>query len=270
MSLKGKVVIITGASSGIGKSCAIEFAKRGASVVLAGRRIVALCEITADIEQRFSTKALAVECDVTKFEDCEHLINSAKMAFGKIDILVNNAGISMRTLFQDLELQVVRDLMEVNFFGMINCTKLALEDIIANKGSIIGVSSINGFIGTPGRSAYSASKFAMNGFLDALRIELMDKGVHVMMVAPGFTASEIREKALLKDGKMQGTSHMNEAKLMSPDVVAKGIADGTEARKRDVIFTTKGKLALLWQKLFPSSLDNKVLAEFKKETNPLL
>jgi short-subunit dehydrogenase len=171
MDLKNKTVIITGASSGIGKSCAEQFAKRGANLVLGARQYVTLCKIAQDLEKRFGIKAIAVQCDVSNELDCMELINQAKTTFDRIDILINNAGISMRALFKDLDLLVLRNLMDVNFWGAVYCTKYALPELIKNRGSVVGVSSIAGYRGLPGRTGYSASKFALNGFLESLRVE---------------------------------------------------------------------------------------------------
>src|SRR6266702_3222903 len=187
MKLNDKIVIITGASSGIGKSLATEFAKRGANLVLAARQFVTLCEITQNLEKEFNIRAVAVQCDVTVEEDCDHLIKQAISAFGKIDVLVNNAGISMRALFKDADIKVLKSVMDVNFWGTVYCTKYALPEILKTKGSIVGVSSIAGYKGLPGRTGYSASKFAMNGFLDALRFENLKTGIHILTGCPGFT-----------------------------------------------------------------------------------
>src|ERR1019366_6162034 len=137
-------------------------------------------------------------------EDCKHLINQAITTFGKIDVLVNNAGISMRALFKDVDISVLKAVMDVNFWGTVYCTKYAMPEILKTKGSIVGVSSIAGYKGLPGRTGYSASKFAMNGFLDALRVENLKTGVHILTACPGFTASNIRNTALNKTGTPQG------------------------------------------------------------------
>src|ERR1700733_10159577 len=177
MELKDKIVIITGASSGIGKSLAVEFAKRGANLVLGARQYVTLCEITQGLEQQYNIKAIAVQCDVTIEEDCAHLIKQTLVTFSKIDVLINNAGISMRALFNDTSVEVLKKVMDVNFWGTVYCTKYALPEILKTKGSVVGVSSIAGYKGLPGRTGYSASKFAMNGFLDALRVENLNTGI---------------------------------------------------------------------------------------------
>lgn len=269
-SFKNKVVIITGASSGIGRACAEELAKRGANLVLAARQYVTLCEITAELEAKYQIKALAVQTDVSKEEDCEFLIKQAISTFGKIDVLINNAGLSMRALFNDLDLSVIKNLMDVNFWGTVYCTKYALPEILKVKGSVVGVSSIAGYRGLPGRTGYSSSKFAMNGFMEALRTELLKTGVHVMVACPGFTTSNIRVAALAKDGEAHGETSMEEGKMMSAEEVAIRISDGIAKRKRTLVMTRQGKLAVWMNKLFPAFTDKKVYELFAKEKNPLI
>jgi short-subunit dehydrogenase len=270
MKLNDKVIIITGASSGIGKSLAYEFAKRGANLVLGARQYVALCEITEDLEKKFGIRAVAMHCDVTKEEECAELIKQAVLTFKKIDVLVNNAGITMRALFKDADIDVLKQLMDVNFWGTVYCTKYALPEIIKTQGTIVGVSSIAGYKGLPGRTGYSASKFAMNGFLDALRVENLKTGVNILTACPGFTASNIRNTALNKDGNPQGESTLHEEKMMTSDEVAKIIANGVEKRARTLIMTGEGKLTVLLNKLIPGILDGLVYNKFAKEKDPLL
>ncbi|EDM36159.1 short chain dehydrogenase [Pedobacter sp. BAL39] len=270
MDFKNKVVIITGASSGIGKACAEEFAKRGANLVLAARQYVALCELTAELEKKYQIRAVAVQADVSNEADCELIVKQAMVTFNQIDILVNNAGLSMRALFDELDLSVLRNLMDVNFWGAVYCTKYALPEILKTKGSIIGVSSIAGYRGLPGRTGYSASKFAMNGFMEALRTELLKTGVHVMVACPGFTASNIRVTALAKDGHAHGESSMEEGKMMTAEAVAENIVNGVAARKRTLIMTGQGKLTVWLNKLLPGLADTLVFNHFTKEKNALI
>lgn len=270
MDLKNKTVIITGASSGIGKACAESFAKRGANVVLGARQYVTLCQITDELERNYGIRALAVACDVSKEQDCQQLIQQAITAFGRIDVLINNAGISMRALFKDLDLVVIRNLMDVNFWGTVYCTKYALPELLKNQGSVVGVSSIAGYKGLPGRTGYSSSKFAMNGFLEALRVENLKTGLHVMLASPGFTASNIRKVALVKDGSSQGETSMDEDKMMSSEEVAEIITEGVLARKRTLIMTGQGKLTVFLSKWLPGLLDKLVYNHFTKEKDPLI
>lgn len=270
MSLKDKTVVITGASSGIGKALAQEMAKRGANIVLAARQYVTLCEITAELEKEYGIKALAIQADVSKEEDCEALVKQTILTFGKLDVLINNAGLSMRALFKDLELSVLKDLMDVNFWGTVYCTKYALPEILKTTGSIVAVSSIAGYRGLPGRTGYSSSKFAMNGFMESLRTELLKTGVHVMVACPGFTTSNIRVAALSQDGTAHGETSMEEGKMMTAEEVAQRICDGIEQKKRTLIMTRQGKLAVWVNKLFPAFADKKVFELFTKEKNPLI
>lgn len=270
MDFKNKVIIVTGASSGIGKACAEEFAKRGANLVLAARQYVTLCEITAELEKKYGIKAIAVQTDVSKEDDCKMLVKQALGTFNQIDILINNAGLSMRALFNDLDLSVLKNLMDVNFWGAVYCTKYALPEILKTKGSVVGISSIAGYRGLPGRTGYSSSKFAMNGFMESLRTELLKTGVHVMVACPGFTASNIRVTALAKDGASHGETSMEEGKMMSAETVAKTIADGIVARKRTLIMTGQGKLTVWINKLLPALADKLVFNHFTKEKNALI
>jgi short-subunit dehydrogenase len=270
MDFKNKVILITGASSGIGKALAEELAKRGANLVLGARQYVNLCEITANLETKYQIKAVAVQADVSKEVDCEMLIKQALITFGKIDILINNAGISMRALFNDLDLTVLKNLMDVNFWGTVYCTKYALPEILKTQGSIVGVSSIAGYRGLPGRTGYSSSKFAMNGFMEALRTELLKTGVHVMVACPGFTTSNIRVAALAKDGESHGETSMEEGKMMTAEEVAQRIADGILTKKRTLIMTRQGKLTVWLNKLFPVLTDSLVFKHFTKEKNALI
>jgi len=245
-------------------------ASRGANLVLGARQYVTLCQVAEELEKTYGIKAVAVQCDVSKESEVVALIKQAVSTFGQIDVLINNAGISMRALFADADLQVLKTLMDVNFWGTVYCTKYALPEILKTKGSIVGVSSIAGYKGLPGRSGYSASKFAMNGFLDSLRMENLKTGVHVMTACPGFTASNIRNTALAKDGSQQGESTLHEEKMMTSDEVAKIIADGIENRSRTLIMTTQGKLTVMLNKFIPGFLDKMVYNVFAKEKNPLL
>ncbi|PLX16789.1 MAG: short chain dehydrogenase [Marinilabiliales bacterium] len=252
--LKDMVVIITGASSGIGKACAIAFAESGAKVVLTARKIDRLKVVEANLKNK-GLDVVAIKTDVTQEVQCTQLIDFTIKKFNKIDILINNAGISMRALFKDVQLSVLKQLMDVNYWGTVYCTKYALPHLLISKGSIVGITSIAGFHGLPGRSGYSASKFAMHGFLETLRIEHLKSGLHVLIVAPGFTQSNIRKAALMANGKPQGNTPLNESKLMSAEAVANSIVKGVLRRKRNIILSFEGKFSVLLQRVIPKSLD---------------
>jgi short-subunit dehydrogenase len=262
--MKNKLVIVTGASSGIGRACAIEFANNGANLVLAARSAEKL-EIIAKEIGLLGVEVLVVPTDVSKQEDCKVLVDKAIERFGKIDILVNNAGISMRAAFADLDLEVFKKVMDVNFWGAVYCTRYAIKSILENKGSVVGVSSIAGYKGLPGRTGYSSSKFAMHGFLEALRIENLKKDLHVLLACPGFTASNIRNTALAADGSSQGETPRDEQKMMQPEEVAKAIVSAVIKRKDRITLTANGKLTVFLNKFFPKFVDELVYNHMSKE-----
>jgi len=263
--VKNKVVIITGASSGIGRALAKEFASKGAQLSLGARRTELLQDLQSELTE---TTILINKTDVSIEEDCKSLIDATIKRFGRIDILINNAGISMRALFEEVDLKVIKQLMDVNFYGTVYCSKYALPYLLETKGSLVGVISIAGFVGLPGRTGYSASKFAIRGFLDTVRIENLKKGLHVLVAAPGFTASEVRKSALSTDGTQQGETPRDESKMMSSEECAQHIVKAVEKRKRELILTfTEGKLTVFLGKFFPSLLDKLTYNHMAKEPN---
>lgn len=262
--LKDKVVIITGASSGIGRACALAFAEQGCKLALAARDMAKLEAVAGECRAK-GVGVVALPTDVAKEEDCKRLVDETLAAYSRIDILINNAGMSMRALFEDTEISVLKRLMDVNFWGTVYCTKYALPSLLENKGSVVGISSIAGFKGLPARTGYSASKFAMNGFLETLRIENRRKGLHVLICAPGFTASNIRNTALTRDGSSQAESPLDESKLMQPEEVAQAIIKAIRKRKPMLILSTIGKLTVLINKFLPGFMDGMVYNHMAKE-----
>jgi short-subunit dehydrogenase len=249
---QNKVIVITGGSEGIGKALIEALIPLGAKVATCARNHDKLYQL----QMNYAGSMLhAVACDVSKEQDCKRFIESTIKTFGGIDILINNAGISMRALVKDVDVEVMRKVMDINFFGAVYCTKLALPSIIERKGTIVGISSIAGYRGLPGRSAYSASKFALQGWLEALRIELLDSEVNVMWVSPNFVTSNIRNAALDSEGKAQKENPMDESKLMSAEECAQHILDAIEKRKRSLILTFTGKRTVLLNRFFPSLTD---------------
>lgn len=262
--MKDKVVIITGASSGIGKAIAISFAKRGARIVISGRNETSLNATEIELK-KYTSDVLSVKSDVSIETDCVRLINETLNRFGSIDILINNAGISMRALFSEVDLEVLKKVMDTNFWGTVYCSKYAMKPLLKSKGTIVGISSIAGIKGLPARSGYSASKFAMNGFLESLRIENLKTGIHVLICCPGFTASNIRNVALSKNGEAQGESPRDEGKMMQPEEVAEALIKAIEKRKNTLLLTRQGKLTNWVNKFFPKWLDKKVYNLLAKE-----
>ncbi len=247
-----KVVAITGGSEGIGKALVERLLALGAKVATCARNQ----EKLYDLQLKYTKHPLhCLVADVSKYSDCDLFIRSTLKQFGTIDILINNAGISMKALLRDADVEVFRKTMDINYFGTVYCTKLALESIIAAKGTIVGISSIAGFRGLPGRSGYSASKFALNGWLEAIRTELMDDDVNVMWVCPGFTKSNIRYAALNAEGNVQGETSMKEEEMMQPEECAEHILTAIVKRKRTLVLTGTGKRAVFMNKFFPSLAD---------------
>ncbi|HQV00172.1 MAG: SDR family oxidoreductase [Bacteroidia bacterium] len=261
-----QVVIITGATSGIGKALAIQYATQNFTVVIAGRNKNVLLETETEIN-KFGGRSKAFVCDVTIEADCKNLIQETLKLYSRIDILICNAGISMRALFIDVDLDVLQKLMNTNFWGAVYCTKYALPSLLINKGSVVAISSIAGKQGLPARTGYSASKFALEGFMETLRAENLKTGLHVLIARPGFTASNIRYAALNATGKMHNQSSRDESKMMPAEIVAKHIIAAVHKRKRSITLTLQGKLAVFLSKFFPRLLDNIVYNEMRKEKN---
>ncbi len=262
--MKDKVIVITGASSGIGKALAFVFARHGAAVFLGARSKDKLMGIVAEI-QADGGKAAFASLDVSVENDCKNFILKAKETFGEIDVLINNAGISMRALFNDTTHDVLKRVMDVNFWGTVYCTKYALPFLLETKGTVAAVSSVAGIKGLPGRTGYSASKFAIHGFMESLRIENMKTGLHVMMAYPGFTASNIRNTALVADGTQQGKSPLKEENIMPAEQVAENMYHSIRKRKTSMVLTLEGKLTVFLNKFFTRVLDKLVYHHMAKE-----
>lgn len=264
--MKDKVVIITGGSSGIGKALAEVFGARGSKILITGRKKDALDQAVKEL-QAMGIEAVGFQSDVSREEDNRQMAEEALRKFGRIDILINNAGISMRALFEDVDLDVVKKVMDINFYGVLYATKYCLPSIIENGGSVVGVSSIAGFRGLPGRTGYSASKFALQGFLEVLRTEMLKKGVHVLTACPGFTASNIRKASLTADGSVQGESPRKEEKMMTAEECATHIYKATKKRRKYLVLTAQGKMTVFLNKWLPGLMDKVVYNVMAKEEN---
>lgn len=262
--MRDKVVIITGASSGIGLATAREFARCGAKVVLAARSEGLLHETETDLRTQ-GYDVLAVVTDVTLEQECKHLIERTVEKYGRIDILINNAGISMRALFRDVEIIVLKRLFDVNFWGAVQCTKYALPYLIKTRGVVVGVSSVAGFVGLPGRTGYSASKYALHGFLETLRIENLRNGLHVLILCASFTKSDIRRKALTADGSPQGFTPRVEEKMMLPEDVAKAIIKALHRKRNYVILSFEGKMTAIVKRIAPRFLEHAAYIKMANE-----
>ena len=264
-NLKDKVVIITGGSSGIGYALANEFGRLGAKIVISARNGAKLDSALAALIS-VGIDAIAIQADVSQESECSNLVEKAIAHFHRIDILVNNAGISMRAAFKNTDLAVLRQLMNVNFWGTVYCTKYALPWLLESRGSVVGIISIAGYVGLPGRTGYSASKYAIRGFLDTLRCENLKTGLHVLVAAPGFTASNIRNAALTANGSPQGDTPRDEAKMMPADVAARKIVHATLKRKDSLILTlVEGKFTVLLNRFFPKLVSRLAFYYMSKE-----
>ena len=257
-----KIVVITGGSDGIGKALVAQFLALGAKVATCGRNENKLSLLAAEFP---SSNLFTAQVDVSKQDESEAFIKQVVDNWGRIDVLINNAGISMRALVSEVSVQTLQNVMDINFWGTVYCTKAALASIQQNKGVIVGVSSIAGYRGLPGRSGYSASKFALNGWLEALKTELYASGTHVMWVCPGFTTSNIRNAALDKNAKAQGESPMDEGAMMSSEDCATHIIHAIEKRKRSLVLTFTGKRTVFMNKYFPAWADKLVHHFFFKD-----
>lgn len=260
------MVIITGGSSGIGKALALEFGAHGSKLLITGRNKEELDKAVSEIKDA-GIEVSGFQADVSLEDDNKRMAEYAVTRFGRIDILINNAGISMRALFDEVDMDVVRKVMDINFYGALYATRYCLPEIRKNKGSIVGISSIAGYRGLPGRTGYSASKFALNGFLEVLRTELLKTGVHVLTACPGFTASNIRKRSLTRDGTSQGESPRNEQAMMTAEECARHVYKATLKRKRTLVLTAQGKMAVFLNKWLPALADRLVYNVMAREAN---
>jgi short-subunit dehydrogenase len=266
-----RVVVITGASDGIGAEIARQLAtteRANVALVLAARNAGQLEKVARECEQH-GAQALAVPTDVSVQAQCQHLVASAVERFHGIDVLINNAGRSAHALFEDVpDLGWYEDLMRVNLWGAVWCTHAALPYLKASHGSIVAVSSLAGLVGVPGRTAYSATKFAMGGFFEALRTELKGSGVSVTVAYPGVVSTNIRHRGFNARGGALGTSLLKEEGAMTASTAAALIVDGMQRRRREVVMTTKGKLGRFIKLIAPGLVENMALAALKDEARP--
>ncbi|MRD48942.1 SDR family oxidoreductase [Caenimonas koreensis DSM 17982] len=268
-----KVIIITGASDGIGAEVARQLAaaqRNSLALVLAARNRDKL-EAVAQQCSASGTKTLVVPTDVAQESQCRAMVGQTVSQFGRIDALINNAGVSAQALFGDVtaeDLHWYEDLMRINLWGSVWCTHAALPHLTQSKGAIVAVSSLAGLIGVPGRTAYSATKFAMTGFFEALRAELKPAGVSVTTAFPGVVATEIRYRGYNARGVPAGSSGLKEDDAMSVEECARLIIDGMNGREREVVMTARGKLGRFLKLMAPGVVENMALAALKDDVRP--
>ncbi|MCH7508289.1 MAG: SDR family oxidoreductase [Proteobacteria bacterium] len=252
-----KTIIITGASEGIGRALALELAPQAPRLVLAARNRERLESLAKECEAAGAT-TLVCRCDITGKADCETLVRNSIDRFGQIDILVNNAGATMWAEFSEVsDLLVFRELMDINYLGAVYCTHFALPYLLESRGLIVAVASLAGLTGVPSRTGYAASKHAMVGFFDSLRIELRTTGVGVCIIAPDFVVSQIHRRARKGDGEIMGDTPMQEARIMSAEDCAALIAGAMRKRQRLLITSVRGKLGR-WLKLIAPTLIDRI------------
>ncbi len=253
MDYKGKKVWITGASSGIGKALALAFAKRGAVLLLSSRRADALREVAEACQKAGAADTLVLPLDMGKHQEVKALGERISGEQGGIDLLINNAGISQRSLVKDTAFEVYKQLMDVNYLGTVALTTAVLPDMLQNgQGQIVAISSLVGKFGTPLRSGYAASKHALHGFFDSLRAEVEDRGIHVMLVCPGFIRTDISIDALTGDGRKQNKMDDAQAAGMPADIMAEKLIRGLQKGKREIHIGGKERFAILLKRFFPN------------------
>jgi short-subunit dehydrogenase len=251
------VVLITGASRGIGAELAYQLSKQGASLVLAARDVSRL-EAVAEECQRRSGQAFSIPTDVSDPSQCQNLIAAAVKHYGRLDTLINNAGITMWAKFEEVrDLSIYEKIIQVNYLGSVYCTFHALPYLKQSRGRLVAISSLTGKAGVPTRSGYAASKHAMAGFFDTLRIELRPYGVSVTIVYPGFVRTGVRERAFGPDGKPLGWSPVKEEQVMDVGTCARLILNAAARRKREEVMTLRGKLGQ-WLKLIAPGLVDRI------------
>lgn len=253
--MRDNVVVITGASKGIGAELARQLAVQGAKLALAARDMPALDAVAAECRQLGATVEV-IPTDVAVEADCQRLVERTVARFGRLDTLINNAGATMWARVDEIrDLGMLARIMQVNYMGAVFCTAYALPHLKAARGRIVGVASLTGLTGVPTRSGYAASKHAMRGFFDSLRIELAGSGVTVTMIYPGFVATGIRENATGPDGRPVRINPLDPDRVMSVGECARQIVVATRRRSRELVMTPTGKLAQLLKLVAPGLVD---------------
>jgi short-subunit dehydrogenase len=260
----GKTVLITGASEGIGRALALILAADGAHLVLAARSAERL-EEAAGACSALGAQVETVATDVAQPVDCEHCVERAIARFGRLDFLVNNAGITMWARFDEIrDFAIFERLMAVNVLGTVRMTAAALPHLKASHGLLVAVASIAGLTGVPERTGYAASKHAMVGFFESLRIELHGSGVDVMIVAPDFVVSQIHRRAIGPDGPPLGNTPMDEDRIMTAERCAALIAGAMQRRQRLLITSARGRF-VRWARILVPGLVDKLAARAIRE-----
>lgn len=262
--LKDKVAVVTGGASGIGAALCRKFASEGARIACIDMDAVGARRITDELTGA-GIDARGYSLDITDEKDCQDTFKKILEDFGGIDILCNNAGITQRSAFRETSLDVYRRVMEVNFFGAVTCTRAAIESVIERKGTIVVTSSIAGIGPLLGRTGYSASKHALHGFFESLRTELFPLGVTILMVCPGFTRTNLQQRALDSDGTITTHPRSQMGSEDTPERVAAAVFRAVMKKKRILVLTPNGKMAYLMHRLFPGVYEKIITRKFREE-----
>lgn len=270
MDFNGKVVVLTGASEGIGREMAKELALYNCKLILAARSSERLESLKNEL-QTTDSEILTIQCDITNESQCEALIQETVASFGGIDVLINNAGLTCRYLISETPVSVQKELMDVNLWGAVHLTTKALPYLMASKGTVVAISSVIGKVPIPGRSGYATSKHALEAFFETLKMEMLEKDVKVLVIRPSYTATQTRFRALGSDGKDQNYSTLEESSLESADIAAKKILWAIKREKNGYTLGKKftGKYAVLLYKLFPNTMSKVIYKKIKAEKRSL-
>jgi NAD(P)-dependent dehydrogenase (short-subunit alcohol dehydrogenase family) len=263
-SFRNKVVVVSGAASGIGAAICQRFAAEGAKIGLLDMDETGV-KAAADKLKGAGADAVGLKCDVVNEAECTSAIGAVIELFGGVDLLVNNAGITQRSAFVDTKTSVYRKVMEVNFYGSLNCTRAAINSLIDRKGSIIVIESLAGLTPLLGRTGYCASKHALHGFFTSLRSELRASDVHIMLVCPGFVKTNLQTRALGGDGRVTAHPQSVVGKPTSAEKVAEAIYKGALNKRYLLVLTPVGKLAYWISRLAPILYERLMARQVKDE-----
>ncbi len=267
MEISGKTVLITGATGGMGRAFCSALGEAGAAIAMLDLDENSLRDFAEELTAS-GIKTAFGSCDIRDAAACQTAIEQLAAHFGGIDILMNNAGITHRSLFSETQIEVIEKVMAVNYFGAVNCTKAALPYLIQSNGMIVVTSSIAGFTPLLGRTGYSASKYALHGFFESLRTELIDAGVKILLVCPGFTATGIENRALSGDGAITKRQWSTTGKIHQPAEVANAIVNAIRKEKRLLVLSSIGKLAYWIGRLFPKFYEREMRKRLRLEFFP--
>ncbi len=265
---KNKVVVVTGGGGGLGAAFCRRFCRAGARVAALDRQGQAARELAAELEGA-GGQALGLDCDVTDPRACRQALQEVARRWGRVDVLINNAGITHRSPFVETSLEVYRRVMEVNFFGALNCTRAALDYLCQSRGFILVISSVAGFAPLWERTGYSASKHALHGFFDSLRGELEPLGVGVGLVCPSFADTGIEKNALDGQGRPAQHPRSSTGRIASAQEVAEAVFQAAAARKRLSVLSPVGKASWWISRICPGLYERLMLRRIRGGVPPL-